>query len=80
MRVRSTLDPSLRGKECKFVHAVDLRSRPEQIVPRNYFGNGIVAGATDLLSVNDVLLPDGLSLTASSIRYSIVHKDHLDAI
>lgn len=81
MRIRSSTSANtsasefMQIKECKLVQALNLRAR--KIIPTNYFGCGLVCGATKPLSVDHLLGPDGLSLAASSIRSSVMHDDHL---
>ena len=47
------------------------------MVSKNYMGNAAVHNSTEFLPVNDILRPDGLSFTASSVRQSIDCVEHL---
>ena len=78
MRARTTLKPSLlKSKEWRFCHAIDLRRRCQEAIGPNYFGNAVAIGTAEPLSVDEILGANGLSLAASSIRYSIDHMDSL---
>ena len=80
-RARTTLKPSLREhKDWLFYHAIDLRARYRDIIGPRYFGNAVALGITEPLSADDVLGADGLSVAASSIRYSIQHMGSLKSL
>lgn len=42
VRIRTTLDPSLKSKEWRYVHPLNLRARRPPVVPKNYFGNAVI--------------------------------------
>jgi hypothetical protein len=71
LRIRAALKPHLSEGKSRLLHSVDLRKRPGQGIPDNYFGNAVSVPSVGPVQMTDLLGPNGLSFAASSIRQSI---------
>ena len=79
VRARATINTSFlqleSNKKWYLTSASDLRHR--NLLPTEYFGNGVKCVFTDPLSGSDILGHDGYSLIASKGRHSIQNNDGL---
>ncbi|RAL09585.1 uncharacterized protein BO97DRAFT_407536 [Aspergillus homomorphus CBS 101889] len=71
MRIRTARNPSLQDFSSRFLHPVDLRSRPGSGIPKNYFGNAVSVASAGPVPVRELIGPRGLSVAASQIRQSV---------
>ncbi|KAG9511557.1 hypothetical protein KCV07_g10093, partial [Aureobasidium melanogenum] len=81
-RARQMLHPCLRDKQSRFLHPVDIRYRPQQNIPENYFGNAVAVATAGPVSIPSLIGSSGLSIAASHVRKSIqqVSRDSVAAV
>jgi hypothetical protein len=66
------LKMDIENTETNYSHAVDLRGRFGDIVPIEYFGDGLLMGVTENISVAELIGGPGLAKAAQAIRQSIL--------